>query len=133
MKLSRVLTALEAAYAEIQRRHPDVPDVSIMVSDIDEWGQAEPGQIVIAMNALRVGAAFTFDTLLHEAVHQVLILKFGHKRAKKHGKVFRAQAGVMGMQTWGQSDNLMLSPETIQAYNRQIDRIEVAIDPLVYY
>lgn len=134
MKLSPILRALEFAWSEIQRSVPGVPDVSIMVSDIDAWGQAEPGQVVIATNTLRVGTAFTFDTLLHEAVHQHLIAR-GEKRRvwKGHGHKFQAVAAHFGLVTFGQSKTVMLSPETMRAYRKPINRLASALEGFAYY
>lgn len=85
MSNADILSELEAAWSAIQKRHPQVPDVCLVLSTgakngkyvkhghwwANQWslgGKNHP-EVLIASERLRDGARAVFTTLLHEAVH----------------------------------------------------------------
>lgn len=131
MNLSRILLSLERAYEDIQQANPDLPDATIILADNNSWGTADEDQIVISLNALRVGPIWTFDTLLHEAAHR--LQDSDGKDHKNHGRRFKKIAKRFGLRTYGDSNMIMLAPETLDLYADSIDRIRKSLGGLPYY
>ncbi len=80
-----IITALEGMWADIQKRHPEVPDVVLITGTSrqaggNRWGHHWPErwhqhgkqmapELFIAGELLALGAARVLQTMLHEAAH----------------------------------------------------------------
>ncbi len=89
---SRIVTALEAAWAAIQQRHPEVPDVVVITGTAaqkggDRWGHHWPQrwtlargtgrvpELFIAGELLQHGGRAVMQTLMHEATHALATVR----------------------------------------------------------
>lgn len=156
---ARIVAVLEAAWFEIQQRHPDVPDVVMITGSghekkgmrlghfgADHWRHTDEGrnsELFIAGQTLAKGPRAVLQTLLHEAAHGV-----AHVRKIKdtsgdgnryHNKRFAALARELGLtppakpvQTHGYSWS-ELTDETVTAYAAVIESIEAARLPYLPY
>lgn len=90
-ELSGVVRTCEEVWASIRDRHPEVPEVVILVGSGEErgklrklghwsagrWavpdgeGMGRRGEVLIAAEGFKHGAADVLDTLLHEAAHAI--------------------------------------------------------------
>lgn len=112
--LSPAVRALETAYRMIQRRHPEVPDVTIVVKrDGRAWGhttvariwspakgeEADRLEIMVSGENLARGAREVAATLIHEAAHaRDLALGILDTDVNgRHNAKFRASAEALGL------------------------------------
>lgn len=119
---SDVVTALEAVWHAIQRRHPDVPDVVVItgsglegaprwghfardrwvsyVVEEDDLARARTPELFIAGERLNAGAADTLETLLHEAAHALAHVRGEQdtsRQGRYHNRRFLAIAQELGL------------------------------------
>lgn len=162
---STIIAALEAAYASVRRNHPDLPEVVFITGTglmgrgakwghygRDRWvlGKAADGtatltddqgrlpEIFIAGERLACGAADTFQTLLHEAVHALAAVrnvKEVSRDFRYHNQRFVALAEELGLEwpadatpdsTIGFSA-VVLREDTVKAYAATIAALDAAI------
>lgn len=114
---SRIITALEEAWQEIQRRHPEVPDV-VMITGAsaqkfgDAWGYHAPDQwaraqqegraaeLFIAGETLAEGPRWVLNVLLHEATHALGAargIRTTSDSGRYHNKRFAELAAEIGL------------------------------------
>lgn len=114
---SRIITALETAWSEIQRRLPEVPDV-VMITGAsaqkfgDVWGYHAPEQwaraqeegrapeLFIAGELLARGPRETLQTVMHEAAHALGAargIRTTSDSGRYHNKRFAALANEIGL------------------------------------
>lgn len=110
-----LVKVLGATWRQIQRRHPDVPDVVITVGAGRErsavklghfaaaaWqnGTGAVAELFIGGEGLQRGAAELLATLLHEAAHGVALtrkIKDTSRQGRWHNAEFRALAVEVGL------------------------------------
>lgn len=121
---STVVKALEAAYASLRSEHPDLPEVLFITGSglmgrgakwghygADRWVVRQDGTVVdekgrlpeifIAGERLECGAAETFATIVHEAVHALAVVrevKDTSRDGRYHNRRFVALAEELGME-----------------------------------
>jgi hypothetical protein len=164
---SQVVSALETAWSAIQYHHPEIPDVVIIIGsgvsgrrkfwgstihnrwtettihkeDDDSSMKMVPGrrtEIFIAGERLAIGAALTFQTLLHEATHVLANerkVQDTSRQGRYHNKEFVVLAKELGLElpagavahsTAGWS-MVELTEATLDEYRDEIQALERAI------
>lgn len=144
---SDLVAAFEAVWKEIQRRHPDVPDViATLAGDPGvyghfaphRWGSTEDGrsthELFIGGEGLERGAVSTLGTLLHEAAHGAALVrgvKDTSRQGRYHNKAFKAIANEFGIEVervgsigWSKTT---VPAATVEAYDEQIALLDKAI------
>ena len=148
--ISPLVTALEAAYADMRMMHPDLPPATIVVASrgkrplhgyfhAQRWqveGIETPVcEIMMAAESLTRGAVATWGTLAHEATHALCRergVQETDKSGRRHNKKFAAMATeafgleITEAQTIGWSVTAV-PEETAAANAAAIARIEAAI------
>src|SRR5215472_11700670 len=84
----QIVHALDTAWSDIQTRHPDVPDVVIIVSHTvaahghfacHRWSMRNTStklhEVMMSAESLQREPAETFGTLLHEAAHGIAFVR----------------------------------------------------------
>lgn len=117
-KTSILTAALESAWADIQSRHPEIPDVVIVVGPVslggkraDRYGHFAQGrwnvngqrrhEVLISAEGLNRSPRQVFRTLLHESVHAsccVRGLQDTSRGGSYHNGTFAAEAEAFGCQ-----------------------------------
>lgn len=117
MSNADILAELEAAWGEIQKRHPKIPDVCLVLSTgakngkyvkhghwwPNQWsvgGKNRP-EVLLASEHLRDGARAVLTTLLHEAVHGLAYVRKVQDTSRQnrwHNKHFAKIAVEMGLE-----------------------------------
>lgn len=148
--ISPLVTALEAAYADMRTAHPDLPPATIVVASrgtrpvhgtfhAQRWqveGIEKPVcEIMMAAESLKRGAVETWGTLAHEATHALCDargIQETDKSGRRHNKKFATVATeafgleITEARTIGWSVTAV--PEATAAANAEaIARIEAAI------
>ena len=122
---STIISAIERAYEALQAEHPELPEVvfitgtGLMGANSAKWGhygrdrwvRREDGSVVteggrlpeifIAGEALAAGAEQTMQTLIHEAVHALAVVREVKETSRDHryhNKRFVALAEELGME-----------------------------------
>jgi hypothetical protein len=147
-----LLGALEAAWAAIRTRHPDVPAAVLVVgsgspstaSQSMKWGHfatlrwqagdTQLPEVLVSGEGLSRTPAEVFTTLLHEATHGLADargVKDTSRQGRWHNKQFAKLAAELGMTTT-KDDRLGFSPctltdDTTAAYQREIARLGKAL------
>ena len=154
---SAFVAALEQVWAEITRRHPDVPPVIVTVGAgsirarpgslilghyaAARWQPADPGtgreaiaELFIGGEGLRLGAVEVLGTLLHEAAHGVAStrkVKDTSRRGAYHNSRYKLLAEELGLQIDRDPTigwSLTTVPAaTIEAYADQVAQLRAAI------
>jgi hypothetical protein len=143
--LSPAVRSIEAAYRMIQRRHADVPNVTIVVKrDARAWGHttvakvwssaksenAERLEIMISGENLARGAQAVAGTLLHEAAHARNLANgiLDTDVNGRHNRKFRDSAELLGLTVenmgrlgWTATN---LSDESAKAWRQLVSTIE---------
>ena len=147
---SAIVAAAEAAWAEIQARHPEVPDVVIRlgVSEGTALGHFASNRLrlrglasgqthEVMLSAVRCGdgGEGAFCTLLHEAVHAFChgcSIQDTSRQGRYHNKRFQSQARAFGLNCELHSATFGLAlttlpPETRESYQDVIAGLDAAI------
>ncbi len=160
---SQLVQALEAVWAAIADRHPDVPDVVMITGSGNmglglKWGHYGPDrwangrfvvdsagttwrdrkpELFVGGEAIGRGAEMILETMLHEAVHAVAVVrnvKDTSRQGRYHNGRFRELAEELGL-VWtfdrphellGFSE-MLTSEATREAYADVIDKLNSAI------
>jgi hypothetical protein len=158
---SRIVAALEATYEAIRRRHPDLPEILFitgtgLMGRGAKWGHfardrwvvgngaivdTETGrlaEIFIAGERLACGAADTLQTLLHEAVHALAVVrdvKEVSRDFRYHNRRFVALAEELGL-VWPEDTKphpvigfsaVVLAEGTLEDYAEEVAALQAAI------
>jgi hypothetical protein len=112
---SVLVAALEQAWTAIRRRHPDVPDVVMVMASGSQRRSLKLGhfaalrwevqgadcrEVMVGGEGLRFGAHDVLGTLLHEAAHGLTLsrgIKDTSRDGRYHNKHFRALAAELGL------------------------------------
>lgn len=146
---SGVLAALEATWAHIITRHPEVPTVVIIVASGTggkhaKWGHHAPRrwhsggtdhtEVMISGEGLKRPAREVLGTLLHEAVHALAAarqIKDTSRQGRYHNKQFKALAEELGITVIHDTRigwSITTVPDTTAStYARQITALEAAM------
>lgn len=148
-KVSTVVKSLEGAWSAIQRKHPELPDVVIIVASGTESGQPRYGhyapcrwavgeenrhEVMVSGEGLVRGAPAVLGTLLHEAAHAIAAVREvddTSRQGRYHNAKFKAIAEELGLEiersdTFGWSTTLVPSP-CQKSYARPMAAIESAL------
>ncbi|MFI6663029.1 hypothetical protein ACIBL8_46995 [Streptomyces sp. NPDC050523] len=115
---------LAIAWAGIQRKHPELPDLTAPESLIGETSSA-------------CGPELTFERLLHEAVHAIAAargVRDTSRAGRYHNRRFVTIARELGLVHAGQSDLsrgfslVIMPPQTRRRYRPAIERLEHVIE-----
>jgi len=147
---SGVVLACEGAWRAIQRSHPGVPDVVVVLGTgaergrlvkLGHWwggrwiadGQVR-GEVLLAGEALHLAPAQVFEVLLHEAAHGLNAargIKDSSRGGRYHNARFKATAEEVGLVVeamppygWAQT---ALGPEAIERYDSEITQLGEAM------
>lgn len=160
---STVVQMLEQVWTAIQANHPELPDVVIvtgsgMIQKSARWGHHRPngwhhkdqqvqaddvvtnlttGEMFIAGETLAKGAAFTLETMLHEAAHalaRVRDIQDTSRQNRWHNRAFCKLSEELGLEyakdkadpQHGYSD-VTLTPGTAEEYAELIAELDAAI------
>ena len=154
---SRLVVAIEAVWAEIRRRHPDVPPVIVTVGAGSigarpgtlrlghyasaRWRPATRAgetpavaELFIAGEGLAHGPVEVLGTLLHEAAHGVATtraVKDTSRAGAYHNKRYRALAAELGLQIDRHPtigwSTTTVPAATAAAYTAQVEQLRAAI------
>jgi hypothetical protein len=114
---------LAAAWADIQRHHPELPDLAAPESLIGESSSA-------------CGAELSFERLLHEAVHGIAAargVRDTSRAGRYHNRRFLAIAGELGLDHAEEPHAssgfslVIMRPETRRRYRSTIERLQRAL------
>ncbi|WP_340557547.1 MULTISPECIES: hypothetical protein [Streptomyces] len=114
---------LASAWADIQRRHPELPDLAAPESLIGESSSA-------------CGAELSFERLLHEAVHGVAAargVRDTSRAGRYHNRRFLAIAEEMGLEHTDEPHPssgfslVSLTPEARKRYRTTAERLQRAL------
>ncbi len=153
-ELSGVQRTCEEVWAGIRDRHPELPEVVIMVGagerrgkleTLGHWsaarwrvprkdGPAHVGEVMIAAEGFKFGAAEALDTLLHEAAHAlawVRKIQDTSRGCRYHNKRYAAiarEVGLvveeMGKHGWAKTT---VPPQTLLAYNAEVTMLSLSL------
>jgi hypothetical protein len=148
---SAVVAALEDAWAAVRARHPDVPEVVVILGAGSEarrglfkWGHfaaarwqvadANRPEVLVSGEGLDRGAPAVLATLLHEATHGLATtrgVKDTSRQGRWHNQRFRALARELGLEVtfdqrtgWSQTT---LGEELPGRYHAQLGRLDQAL------
>ncbi len=147
--VSKVLQVLEATWQAIRARHPQIPQVVIIIASGTDgkqarWGHHAPKrwqvgledrtEIMVSGEGLRRGARSVLGTLLHEATHAMSAargIQDVSRQGRYHNKKFKTQAEELGI-TVEHDDRLgwsitTLPDGTAARYTDQLAALEAAI------
>jgi hypothetical protein len=143
---SDVVAACEDAWRAIQRHHPDVPDVVLVLGTGVERGRLVKlghwwggrwiadgdlrGEVLLAGEALHLSAEQVFEVLLHEAAHGLNAargVKDTSRGGRYHNAHFKATGHEVGLAVstmpphgWARTT---LEPSAIERYQSEISRL----------
>lgn len=143
---------LEATWAAIVKRHPDVPAAVVIVASGTEgrkpsearWGHfaalrwvrgdAQLPEVLVAGEGLARGAESVLRTLLHEAAHglaHVRKIKDTSRQGRYHNRCYQVLAEELGLDVaeagalgWSSTS---LRNSTIKQYRRELGRLRSAL------
>lgn len=151
---AELVAALDRAWAAIQARHPEVPDVVLTIGSgtlgrragqerlghfaADRWQRgddpARVPELFVGGEGLRRGAADVLATLLHEAAHGLAHtrgIKDTSRQGRYHNARYQALALELGLLVeevgaigWSAT---RLPPSTAQLYHRELAGIQRAL------
>lgn len=152
---SGLVTALERAYSDVRDNHPELPRVVFITGRGStgkqkewRWGhfsrsswmlsrKKEAPEIFVAGERFKLGAAATFETILHEAAHALAVVRAvkdtsrGHRY---HNRRYLQLAEELGLRlgpaephaTFGFSE-VILRPDTKRRYAATIQALREAL------
>jgi len=148
---TRVMHAMEQLWAEIRRRHPDVPDAILVLASgtmgtateihghfaRSRWhvgsGVEPRAEFFLGAEGLRRSPAEILSTTLHEAAHGLAATRdiVDVSDGRYHNKRFAALAAELGLRA-EQADRIGWSattalPATITGYQDELARLEAAL------
>ncbi len=148
---SPIIVALEDAWAAIQARHPEVPDVMIVVgtgrdgrrkglkyghywNEVWQNGEGKVSEVLIGGEGMKRGARDVMTTLIHEAAHalaKVRGIQDTSRQGRYHNKRFKALAEEMGLEI-SQDPRIGWSPSkmpdtTAEEYSATLEALEEAM------
>ena len=159
---STIISAIEAAYEALQAEHPDLPDVVFVTGSgymggtsakwghygRDRWVRRQDGSVVteagrlpevfLSGEAFAAGAEQTLQTLTHEAVHALAVVrdvKDTSRDGRYHNKRFVALAEELGLE-WPEGRKphgtigfsaVVLTEETKERYSDVMEDLSKAI------
>ncbi|MER7049939.1 hypothetical protein [Streptomyces jumonjinensis] len=154
---SRVIVALEGAWAAIQARHPDVPNVLMITGTGStglsvKWGhfgesrwtvegQGGTHELFAGGELLSLGGRATMKTLLHEAAHALAAvrnIKDTSSGKRYHNMRFVKIAKSLGLVAPATPDSIRgwsactIPDETATTYAEAIEALDTAQLPYVY-
>ncbi|WP_336214359.1 hypothetical protein [Nonomuraea sp. LPB2021202275-12-8] len=145
---SRVITALEAAWAAIRTHHPDVPRVVVITGQGDRgyevtWGHFAAGtwnvddghvsELFASGEMIALGGRRVMETLLHEAAHglaDVRRIKDTSNKHRYHNKEFVKLAKHLGLEPPAVADKVMgwsrcrITDATAERYRETISALD---------
>src|SRR4051794_30324974 len=147
---SELVGACEATWQAIQRHHPDVPDVVVVLGTGVERGRLVKlghwwggrwvadgevrGEVLLAGEALHLQPAQVFEVLLHEAAHGLNAargVKDTSRGGRYHNAKFKGAAEELGLVVttmppygWAQTTP---GPEALRHYEPEINRLGEAM------
>ncbi len=146
---SGVLAALEATWAHIAVRHPEVPPVVLIIASGTsgkhvKWGHHAPQrwhsggtdhtEVMVSGEGLKRPAREVLGTLLHEATHALAAarqIKDTSRQGRYHNKQFKALAEELGITVTCDTRigwSITTVPDTTaKTYARQITALERAM------
>jgi len=146
---SEVVAAAEAAWAEIQKRHPDVPDVVLVTGSgrtgrrlrwghfcLHRWATDDRriSEVLLSGERLAGGPEGVLSTLLHEAAHgraQVRGVTDTSGGGRYHNGRFRDLANAVGLEVTRQGNDgwahTELAPPTVSAYAGTLSRLHSSL------
>jgi hypothetical protein len=147
---SAVVAACEAAWSDIQRHHPDLPDAVVILGTGVERGRLVKlghwwggrwvadgktrAEVLLAGEALHLPPAQVFEVLLHESAHGLNAargVKDTSRGGRYHNQRFKAAAEevllrIRAMPPYGLASTL-LTPAAIERYDETIKRLGEAM------
>lgn len=157
---SPIVAAIEKAYASARRRHPDLPEQIVFILGdgttrsgvklghyhAGQWAYRIPGtvdapvsipEVLISGQCLSEGGAQVMQTVLHEAVHALAVvrkIKDTSRQGRWHNKKFVTLANELGLvyphdkpdHSIGFS-HVIMTEETQGLYAKQIEALDKAI------
>lgn len=153
---SPIVAALEATWAAIQARHPEIPDVVLVLASGSvgmprgvlrlghfaamRWHHTHPGtgqqlpEVFVGGEGLARGAVAVLGTLLHEATHALAHVRGVQdcsRQGRYHNRRFQVLAGELGLEVSqvpaiGWSDT-HVPAATVADYVAQLDRLGAAL------
>ncbi|MDT7725083.1 MAG: hypothetical protein QOI21_1659 [Actinomycetota bacterium] len=148
---TRVMHAVEQLWAEIRRRHPDVPEAVLVIASgtmgsnteihghfaRSRWHVGEDqdprAEFFLGAEGLRRPAAEILGTTLHEAAHGLAVTRdiVDVSDGRYHNKRFAGLAGEMGITVSKEDRNgwsaTTIPDATVSAYRAQLDILEAAL------
>lgn len=147
-----LVLALEATWASIARRHPELPEAVIVVASGTggrkatqaRWGHFaalrwiqgddQLAEVLVAGEGLARGAEPVLATLLHEAAHglaHVRGIQDTSRQGRYHNRRYKALAEELGLDVaevgaigWSST---ILRPATVQTYWRELKKLQAAL------
>lgn len=153
---SLIVAALEATWAAIQARHPEIPDVVLVLASGSvgmprgvlrlghfaamRWHHTHPGagqqlpEVFVGGEGLAGGPVAVLGTLLHEATHALAHVRGVQdcsRQGRYHNRRFQVLAGELGLEVSqvpaiGWSDT-HVPAATVADYVAQLDRLGAAL------
>ncbi|WP_033287963.1 hypothetical protein [Amycolatopsis jejuensis] len=148
---TRVMHAMEQLWAEVRRRHPDVPEAILVLASgtmgttteihghfaRSRWhvgdGVDARAEFFLGAEGLRRSPAEILSTTLHEAAHGLAVTRdiVDVSDGRYHNKRFAALAAEIGLRA-DQADRIGWSattalPATITSYQDELTRLETAL------
>lgn len=151
---SEIVKALEAVWAEVVKRHPELPDVVMITgSGLDLMGakwahfwrerwtdradKSTRPEMFIAGERLACGAELTLQSILHEAAHALAFVREENDTSRQnryHNKTFVKMAEELGLEYAHEGPDtsigfsaVTLSAEGKAAYAKVIEKLDAAI------
>lgn len=150
---SRIISALESTWREIQQRHPEVPDVVMITGAAaqrggDAWGyhwagrwahaeaEGRTAELFIAGETLAQGPRWVLCVLLHEGTHALATargIKDTSDAGRYHNRKFAELASELGLTPPAKPakriglSGVTLGDETAATYADVIDELEAGI------
>ena len=149
---SAIVAALEAAYADVRARHPELPEVVFATGTglMGRWVEAREGAVVdtdalaagrrpevfIAGERLAQGAESVLETILHGSAHALAVVrgvKATSRGGRYHNRRYLALAEEVGLCHPGPADKVFgwshteLTDATRERYGSTIARLQDGI------
>ncbi|MFD4143050.1 hypothetical protein [Streptomyces sp. NPDC058572] len=153
---TRIITALESAWAAFQRHHPDVPDVVVVTGsgqrggrkkrrlswghhEADKWLDAaaagRKAELFISGEAIAKGGEMVVETALHEAAHALAAVRGISDTScagRWHNRKYAALAEEVGLQPPKRAEKVigfseaLITPATVARYASVIRKLDAA-------
>ena len=149
MQYSQFLLAIEGCWRAVQAKHPEIPDVVMILASGEERGQlvkfghfaplawresdgrGRLDEVLVSGEAIDRPAVDIVGTVIHEAVHalaQVRRIQDTSRQGRYHNKLFKQLAESMGLEVvqldgygWARTK---MAPDTVRAYQGCIAAID---------